>query len=354
MKRIFWSEKVAGLMDKFGFKECDVIEHSWMSKTIERNQKRVEQNNFGIRKRLLEYDDVMNKQRTSIYRIRRNALFGDKLSIDLKNMLWNWCEEVVHGHKEGGSFTDFEFDVMRTLAVAPPFNENEFNTTSADDLTEKLFQALNDFYSQKTKSMADQAYPVFKQIRDAQGDRIENVVVPLTDGTHQYQITVPMQKALDSACLSMIRDFEKSTTLQNIDDEWKEHLRELDELKQSTSNAQYEQKDPLLIYKIESFEMYGQMLQRLNQKILGMLFRTRIFDGADVSEAKQVTRKQAPKTIESKDEMGSALGNPNEEVIAESAPKIPQNPIRNELKVGRNDVCPCGSGKKFKQCHGRA
>ena len=354
LMRIFGSEKVAGFMDKFGYKEGDVIEHSWMSKTIERNQKRVEQNNFGIRKRLLEYDDVMNKQRTSIYRIRRNALFGDKLSIDLKNMLWNWCEEVVHGHKEGGSFTDFEFDVMRTLAVAPPFNENEFNTTSADDLTEKLFQALNDFYSQKTKSMADQAYPVFKQIRDAQGDRIENVVVPLTDGTHQYQITVPMQKALDSACLSMIRDFEKSTTLQNIDDEWKEHLRELDELKQSTSNAQYEQKDPLLIYKIESFEMYGQMLQRLNQKILGMLFRTRIFDGADVSEAKQVTRKQAPKTIESKDEMGSALGNPNEEVIAESAPKIPQNPIRNELKVGRNDVCPCGSGKKFKQCHGRA
>ena len=354
LMRIFGSEKVAGFMDKFGYKEGDVIEHSWMTKTIERNQKRVEQNNFGIRKRLLEYDDVMNKQRTSIYRIRRNALFGDKLSIDLKNMLWNWCEEVVYGHKEGGSFADFEFDVMRTLAVAPPFSESEFDTTSAEALTENLFQSLNDFYSQKTKSMANQAFPVFQNIRAAQGERIENVVVPLTDGTHQYQITVPMQKALDTNCLSMIRDFEKSTTLQNIDDEWKEHLRELDELKQSTSNAQYEQKDPLLIYKIESFELYGQMLQRLNQKILGMLFRTRIFDGADVSEAKNVAKKQAPKTIETKDEMGSTLGNPNEEVIANSAPKIPQNPIRNEMKVGRNDACPCGSGKKFKQCHGRA
>jgi preprotein translocase subunit SecA len=354
LMRIFGSEKVAGFMDKFGYKEGDVIEHSWMTKTIERNQKRVEQNNFGIRKRLLEYDDVMNKQRTNIYRIRRNALFGDKLSIDLKNMLWNWCEEVVTGHKEGGSFQEFEFDVMRTLAVAPPFDENEFQTQSSETLVETLFESLSAYYTEKTQSMAQKAYPVFKQIREAQGERIENVVVPLTDGTHQYQITVPMQKALDSMCLSMIRDFEKSTTLQNIDDEWKEHLRELDELKQSTSNAQYEQKDPLLIYKIESFELFGQMLQRLNQKILGMLFRTRILEDGNVSEAKSTLRKSSPKTIESKDEVGSALGNPNEDILAESAPRIAQNPIRNELKVGRNDACPCGSGKKFKQCHGRA
>ncbi len=354
LMRIFGSEKVAGFMDKFGYKEGDVIEHSWMSKTIERNQKRVEQNNFGIRKRLLEYDDVMNKQRTSIYRIRRNALFGDKLSIDLKNMLWSWCEEVVHGHKEGGSFADFEFDVMRTLAVAPPFKESDFNSKTADALTEELFDTLNDYYAQKSHAMAAQALPVFQQIRQAQGDRIENVVVPITDGTHQYQITVPMQKALDSDCISMVRDFEKSTTLQNIDDEWKEHLRELDELKQSTSNAQYEQKDPLLIYKIESFELYGQMLQRLNQKILGMLFRTRIHDGGDVSEAKAPARKQAPKTIESKDDAGSSIGGPSDDVQAETAPRPVSNPIRNELKVGRNDACPCGSGKKFKQCHGRA
>jgi preprotein translocase subunit SecA len=354
LMRIFGSEKVAGFMDKFGYKEGDVIEHSWMTKTIERNQKRVEQNNFGIRKRLLEYDDVMNKQRTSIYRIRRNALFGDKLSIDLKNMLWNWCEEVVSGHKNGGSFQEFEFDVMRTLAVAPPFTEDEFNSQATDTLIESLYDALNDYYTEKTKNMAQKAFPVFRQIRESQGDRIENVVVPLTDGTHQYQITVPMQKALDTECMSMIRDFEKSTTLQNIDDEWKEHLRELDELKQSTSNAQYEQKDPLLIYKIESFELYGQMLQRLNQKILGMLFRTRILEEGQVSEARPALKKSAPKTIETKDEMGSALGNPNEEVIADSAPRMPQNPIRNELKVGRNDACPCGSGKKFKQCHGRA
>jgi len=354
LMRIFGSEKVAGFMDKFGYKEGDVIEHSWMSKTIERNQKRVEQNNFGIRKRLLEYDDVMNKQRTSIYRIRRNALFGDKLSIDLKNMLWNWCEEVVHGHKEGGNYTDFQFDVMRTLAVAPNIQENEFDTKSADVLTEELFQSLNEHYAQKSKGMANQAFPVFQQIREAQGSRIENVVVPLTDGTHEYQITVPIVKALESSCLSMVRDFEKSTTLQNIDDEWKEHLRELDELKQSTSNAQYEQKDPLLIYKIESFELYGQMLQRLNQKILGMLFRTRIFDGGNVSEAKAPEKRTAPKTIETKDEMGSTLGPSLEESSPEGAPKPIQNPIRNELKVGRNDTCPCGSGKKFKQCHGRA
>jgi preprotein translocase subunit SecA len=243
---------------------------------------------------------------------------------------------------------------MRTLAVAPNIQENEFDTKSADVLTEELFQSLNEHYAQKSKGMANQAFPVFQQIREAQGSRIENVVVPLTDGTHEYQITVPIVKALESSCLSMVRDFEKSTTLQNIDDEWKEHLRELDELKQSTSNAQYEQKDPLLIYKIESFELYGQMLQRLNQKILGMLFRTRIFDGGNVSEAKAPEKRTAPKTIETKDEMGSTLGPSQEESSPEGAPKPILNPIRNELKVGRNDTCPCGSGKKFKQCHGRA
>ncbi len=353
LMRIFGSEKVANFMDKFGYKEGDVIEHSWMTKTIERNQKRVEQNNFGIRKRLLEYDDVMNKQRTGIYRIRRNALFGDKLSIDLRNMLNNWCEEVIVHFKELGSYQEFEMDVIRTVAMAPPFDEEEFLNKDEATLSEMLFDHLNEQYATKTKKMAEEAFPVFSQIRASQGDRIENVVVPLTDGTSQYQITVPMQKALDSQCMTMIRDLEKSFTLQSIDEEWKEHLRELDDLKQSTSNAQYEQKDPLLIYKIESFELYGQMLQRLNQKIIGTLYRTRIYSEGEVSEAKAPARKTAPKTIESKDDIQSGM-DANRQAIKSSAPKQPQAPIRSEIKVGRNEPCPCGSGKKFKQCHGRA
>ena len=353
LMRIFGSEKVANFMDKFGYKEGDVIEHSWMTKTIERNQKRVEQNNFGIRKRLLEYDDVMNQQRTGIYRIRRNALFGDKLSIDLRNMLGNWCEEIVGHFKELGSYQEFEMDVIRTVAMAPPFDEEAFLNQDEANLADQLFESLSQQYNEKTKAMSEQAYPVFSQIRAAQGEKIENVVVPLTDGTQQYQITVPMQKALDSQCMSMIRDLEKSFTLQSIDEEWKEHLRELDDLKQSTSNAQYEQKDPLLIYKIESFELYGQMLQRLNQKIIGTLYKTRIYAEGEVSEAKAPARQRAPKTIESKDEIQSNM-DANQQAIESSAPKAPQAPIRSEIKVGRNEPCPCGSGKKFKQCHGRA
>lgn len=353
LMRIFGSEKVANFMDKFGYKEGDVIEHSWMTKTIERNQKRVEQNNFGIRKRLLEYDDVMNKQRTGIYRIRRNALFGDKLSIDLRNMLGNWCEEIVGHFKELGSYQEFEMDVIRTVAMSPPFDEEAFLNQDDVSLADQLFESLSQQYNEKTKAMSEQAYPVFNQIRAAQGEKIENVVVPLTDGTQQYQITVPMQKALDSQCISMIRDLEKSFTLQSIDEEWKEHLRELDDLKQSTSNAQYEQKDPLLIYKIESFDLYGQMLQRLNQKIIGTLYKTRIYAEGEVSEAKAPTRQRAPKTIESKNEIQSSM-DANQRAIESSAPKAPQAPIRSEIKVGRNQPCPCGSGKKFKQCHGRA
>ena len=350
LMRIFGSEKVAGFMDKFGYKEGDVIEHSWMSKTIERNQKRMEQNNFGIRKRLLEYDDVMNKQRTSIYRIRKNALFGDKLSIDLRNMLMGWCLEVVNGFKNGGTFQELEMEVIRTLAMAPPFNEAEFDKGKADDLAQDLFEELTQNYNRKSEKIATQALPVFQQIRESQGERIENVVVPMTDGTSEFQLTVPMKRALETECKSLIQDFEKSVTLQVIDDEWKEHLRELDELKQSTGNAQYEQKDPLLIYKIESFELYGQMLQRLNQKVLGMLYRTRIFENGEVEEARRPLKKDNPKIVATKDEFN---GDSNQEAIETSAPKIPQNPIRNELKVGRNDPCPCGSGKKFKQCHGK-
>lgn len=351
LMRIFGAERVSNLMDKIGYKEGDVIEHSWMTKTIERNQKRMEQNNFGIRKRLLEYDDVMNKQRSNIYRMRRNALWGDKLSIDLRNMLFNWCNDLVTNCKEQSNYEELEMEVIRTLAAGLPFDEATFDTSKTDDLVDMLFADLSAKYRNKLEKIAEQAYPVFQHIRSEQGDRIENVVVPMTDGTHQFKLTVSMQKALDTQCRSLSNDFEKSTTLQTIDDEWKEHLRELDELKQSTGNAQYEQKDPLLIYKIESFELFGQMLQRINQKVLGLLFRTRILDDNQVGEARKPTRKENPKVVASKKEFNH--GSDSQEANQNSAPKIHQNPIRNELKVGRNDPCPCGSGKKFKSCHGK-
>ena len=358
LMRIFGSERVSKLMDRFGYGEDDVIENSMMTQTIERNQKRMEQNNFGVRKRLLEYDDVMNKQRTNIYRMRSNALFGERLSIDLRNMLYNWCQETVEQQKNGGQFMDLELEVIRTLAMDLPFDEETFNNAkSAEELADQLFDDLTQRYAHKTETMRAQALPVFKSIRAEQGERIENVVVPMTDGTHQYQLTVNMNKALETDCRAMIHELEKSATLSILDDEWKEHLRELDELKQSSHNAQYEQKDPLLIYKIESFELFGKMLTRINTQVLGMLFRARIHAENEVSEARPALKRQDPKIQTSRPEMESmggdmgSIGNsPSPEV---AAPRPTQNPIINDLKIGRNDPCPCGSGKKFKACHGK-
>ncbi len=355
LMRIFGSERVSKLMDRFGYGEDDVIENSMMTQTIERNQKRMEQNNFGVRKRLLEYDDVMNKQRTNIYRMRSSALFGERLSIDLRNMLYNWCQETVEQHKNGGSYLELEMEVIRTLAMDLPFDEEKFqNTRSAEDLANILFDDLTQRYTAKTEAMRNQALPVFSSIRAEQGERIENVVVPMTDGTHNYQLTVNMQKALESGCKNMVQELEKSTTLTVLDDEWKEHLRELDELKQSSHNAQYEQKDPLLIYKIESFELFGKMLQRINTQVLGMLFRARIHAENEVSEARPAMRRTDPKIQTSRPEM-ETLGSPEMANIPQEAPapRPTQNPIINDLKIGRNDPCPCGSGKKFKACHGK-
>ncbi len=357
LMRIFGSERVSKLMDRFGYGEDDVIENKLMTQTIERNQKRMEQNNFGVRKRLLEYDDVMNKQRTNIYRMRSNALFGERLSIDLRNMLYNWCNETVAQFKDSGDYQELEMEVIRTLAMDVPFDEDTFqNTRDPEVLAEMLFDNLTHRYHEKTEAMRTQALPVFKNIRAEQGERIENIVVPMTDGVHNYQLTVNMQKALDTDCRAMVHELEKSTTLEILDDEWKEHLRELDELKQSSHNAQYEQKDPLLIYKIESFELFGKMLQRINTHVLGMLFRARIHAENEVSEARPALKRAEPKIQTSRPEMDLTMGGAdNMEMPAAEmqAPKPVQNPIIKDLKIGRNDPCPCGSGKKFKACHGK-
>jgi preprotein translocase subunit SecA len=357
LMRIFGSERVSKLMDRFGYGEDDVIENKLMTQTIERNQKRMEQNNFGVRKRLLEYDDVMNKQRTNIYRMRSNALFGERLSIDLRNMLYNWCNETVVQFKEAGNYQELEMEVIRTLAMDLPFDEDTFNNTrDAEILADQLFENLTQKYHDKTESMRTQALPVFKNIRAEQGERIENIVVPMTDGVHNYQLTVNMQKALDTDCRAMIHELEKSTTLEILDDEWKEHLRELDELKQSSHNAQYEQKDPLLIYKIESFELFGKMLQRINTHVLGILFRARIHAENEVSEARPALKRSEPKIQTSRPEMDMAVSSGDNRDLPSAemqGPKPVQNPIIKDLKIGRNDPCPCGSGKKFKVCHGK-
>lgn len=356
LMRIFGAESVSKMMDRFGYKEGDVIEHSWMTKTIERNQKRMEQIHFGQRKRLLEYDDVMNKQRTNIYNMRRNALFGDRLSIDLKNMLSNWCDNQVETFKEMDDYEGLSLEILRTVASELPFDETTFKIGKAHDLADQLFDALTEKYNHKLGRLAAQAYPVFQNIRNEHGSQVENVRVPFTDGIHYFEIEAEMQRTLDSHGAEIGRVLEKICTLQIIDDEWKEHLRELDDLKESTRNASYEQKDPLLIYKIESFELFGKMLNRLHQRVLGLLFRSEIAVEGEVSESKPQQRRQEPKLKTGREEIGGPIDGPGEMQAPQAMEeeRIPQSPIRNEMKVGRNDPCPCGSGKKFKNCHGAA
>ena len=357
LMRIFGSEKVMRWMDRMGYKEDDVIQASTMTGIIERNQKRMEQNNYGIRKRLLEYDDVMNKQRTVVYSRRKNALFGERLNLDLRNMLYDWCEDTVSVTKENNAFNDLELEVFKHLACELPFDEEAYKSGSAGDLADELYHHLLNHYERKNRRMAEIALPVFRNIRETQGERIENVIVPFTDGTHVMQVVVNMHKTLESEGAFLVREFEKNITLEIIDDEWKEHLRELDDLKQASPNAQYEQKDPLLIYKIESFNLFRDMMRRVNTRVLGMLFRGNLDGGEDVNAAQTARpprrNDDLSKARTSREEPGVVGGGMMPPPQAPEMPELPGIPLRNDPKIGRNDPCYCGSGKKFKNCHGR-
>ncbi|MEY3984207.1 MAG: preprotein translocase subunit SecA [Bacteroidota bacterium] len=360
LMRIFGSERVMKLMDRMGYKEDDVIQASTMTSIIERNQKRMEQNNYGIRKRLLEYDDVMNKQRTVIYSRRKNALFGERLSLDLRNMLYDWCDDTVSVTKEQDAFGDLELEVYKQLACDLPFDEETFKRTGHEDLAEQLFHHLLNHYNAKNADMAAAALPVFRNIQEAQGGKVDQVVVPITDGTHVMNVVVGMSRMLESNGASLIREFEKDITLEIIDDEWKEHLRELDDLKQASPNAQYEQKDPLLIYKIESFNLFRDMMRRVNNRVLGMLFRGNI-DGQEQVDAAQTSKVKRNDDLSraraGRDEVGIVSGGmpmpPPDMPMPPDQPVMPGIPLRQEPKIGRNDPCFCGSGKKFKNCHGQ-
>jgi len=357
LMRIFGSEKVMRWMDRMGYKEDDVIQASTMTGIIERNQKRMEHNNYGIRKRLLEYDDVMNKQRTVVYTRRKNALFGERLNLDLRNMLYDWCEDTVSVTKENNAFHDLELEVFKHLACELPFDEEAYKSGSAGDLADELYHHLLNHYDRKNRRMAEIALPVFKNIRETQGERIENVIVPITDGTHVMQVVVNMHKTLESAGAFLVREFEKNIALEIIDDEWKEHRRELDDLKQASPNAQYEQKDPLLIYKIESFNLYRDMMRRVNTRVLGMLFRGNLDGGEDVNATQNARPPRRDddlsKARTSREEPGVVGGGMMPPPQVPDMPDLPGIPLRNDPKIGRNDPCYCGSGKKFKNCHGR-
>ncbi len=276
LMRLFGSERIAKMMDRLGHKEGEVIQHSMITKSIERAQKKVEENNFGIRKRLLEYDDVMNKQRDVIYKRRKNALFGERLEYDIVNMIFDVALSIVEKTKAEDSFKDFEFEVIKYFMMESPITEDEFKNKSVKELTDKLFKSAEEFYHTKLKMMKDKAFPIITNVFQTQGNMFRDIQVPFSDGHKQLTIVTNLEKAYQTECNSLIIDFEKNITLSIIDDNWKQHLREMDDLRRSSQGAVYEQKDPLIIYKQESFHLFSEMIDKMNKEVISFLFRSEI------------------------------------------------------------------------------
>ena len=349
LMRLFSSDRIAGVMDKLGFKEGEMIEHSMISKSIERAQKKVEENNFGIRKRLLEYDDVMNKQRTVVYTKRRHALMGERIGMDIVNMIWDRCVNAI----EAPTYEDCKMDLLQTLAMETPFTEEEFRNEKKEKLADKAFDAAMELFKRKTERMAQIAYPVIKQVYENQGHMYENILIPITDGKRMYNISCNLNAAYESECKEVVKAFEKSILLHVIDEAWKENLRELDDLKHSVQNASYEQKDPLLIYKLESVNLFDTMVDKINNQTVSILMRGQIpvQEPQEVRQAAPEQRQDLSKYREQKQD----LTDPNQQAAAQQDTREQQKrePIRVEKTVGRNDPCPCGSGKKYKNCHGK-
>ena len=346
LMRLFGSERIAGIMDRLGLKEGEVIQHSMITKSIERAQKKVEENNFGIRKRLLEYDDVMNSQREVIYSKRRHALYGERLALDVSNMIYDLCEQLILDHQDDRNYEGFRLDLIKIMAVDSPFEEKEFLGGSKEALTEKLFTHVYKAYRDKSHRIANQAYPVIRDVYE-NNSKFENIAIPITDGIKTMQVIANLKKAYEDKGKEVILSIEKGITLDVIDDSWKEHLREMDDLKQSVQNATYEQKDPLLIYKFESYELFRGMVQKVNREICSFLTKGNLplQEASDVKEAHRPQRTDMSRLKEERTDILSKIGQTAEQEITQ--------PIRVEKKVGRNDPCPCGSGKKYKSCHGQ-
>ena len=355
LMRLFNSERIIKLMDRLGLEEGEVIQHSMVSKSIERAQKKVEENNFGIRKRLLEYDDIMNSQREVVYTKRRNALYGERLGVEISNMIYDICEFLVNEYQDNRDYEGFKFELIRLLSIESPFTEKEFFEGNTTEMTEDLHEKGVNHYVKKSEMIANMAFPVIKDVFENQGTQYENIVVPISDGKKSINISTPLKKTFETQGKELIKSIEKNVILAMIDENWKEHLREMDELKQSVQNAVHEQKDPLLIYKFEAFKLFNQVLLKMNKEVGGFLLKCSL----PQQKENEITAQKEP--VHQKQDMSKlALSKPEytssstqNQVGMPPKPQQKTQPIRVEKKVGRNDVCPCGSGKKYKQCHGK-
>ena len=352
LMRLFASERIASVMDRLGFKEGEMIEAPMISKSIERAQKKVEENNFGIRKRLIEYDDVMNKQRTVIYEKRRHALMGERIGMDIANIIWDRVVNIIDNNDYEGCKEEF----LHILSMEVPFTSDEFINEPREVLTENAFQAAIGNFNRKTERIQSVAQPIIQQVYENQGHMYERIMVPITDGRRMFNIPCNLKEAYETESKSVVKEFEKSILLHIIDDSWKENLRQLDELKHSVQNASYEQKDPLLIFKLESAKVWDAMINEMYNRITSILTRAQIPEVQQVQEAAPEQRTQRQQYTESKQNIGEEqLVDRNQQAAAQHDTRAqqPRTPIIKDKLPGRNDPCPCGSGKKFKNCHGK-
>ncbi|MDO7610743.1 MAG: preprotein translocase subunit SecA [Crocinitomicaceae bacterium] len=358
LMRKFGSERIAKVMDRMGLKEGEVISAGLVSKSIERAQKKVEENNFGVRKRLLEYDDVMNTQRKAIYKKRKNALYGDKIDIDVDNMFYDLCDLTVFKN-ENSNYQDFELDLVRVLGIAAPVSENEFAEFNKNELVDIVYDKTRSKYDRKCEKIATKGMPQIKHVYETMSEKYKNIVFPLTDGKREMRLIINLEEAYKSEGKNISRSFEKNVILSKIDEEWKEHLREMDDLRSAVNNATYEQKDPLVIYKLESYELFKSMLARLNEDVVELLMKLDIPAEQEVESTNKEDKQSnysgsnSGQSNQSQDGLPSRQG--FDQAIQNSMrSEEKRQPIVSAPKVGRNEPCPCGSGKKYKQCHGKA
>jgi len=337
LMRLFGSERVAKIMDRMGLKEGEVIQHSMMTKSIERAQKKVEENNFGTRKRLLEYDDVMNAQREVVYKRRRHALHGERLKLDIANMMYDTCELIVSENKVKNDFKNFEFELIRYFSITSPVTQAEFDKSSEMEITGKIYKAAMAYYTEKTERSAREALPIITDVYKKEGNTFERIIVPFSDGIKTLNVITDLKKAYDTNGAQLVADFEKNITLAIVDEAWKKHLRKMDELKQSVQLAVHEQKDPLLIYKLEAFNLFRSMLDGVNKEVISFLFKGDLpQQNQNIQEAREVRQKQ--NYTESKDEIESSeSANREAGMAASQRPQVTETIVRDQPKINRND-----------------
>lgn len=346
LMRLFGSERIARIVDRMGMKEGEVLQHSMLSNSIERAQRKVEENNFGIRKRLLEYDDVMNSQREVIYNRRKNALYGERIEVDLKNMVSDYADILAAG-KGNYDFEDFSYELIKQISIEPGFDAAFYKEATPEEIAEKLSETIKEAIARRSSTMVSQVWPIIDQVYTTQGAAYENIAIPVSDGVKILQLVVNLKKAYDTKAMEFYKAMVKTVTLITIDEYWKEHLREMDDLKQSVQNATYEQKDPLLIYKFESFNLFKGILEKISRDVLAFLIRAHVplrQNNQEIPIREENTRRRTDL---------SNMRTSRSDLSANAGEPKANTPVHVEKKIGRNDPCPCGSGKKYKACHGK-